>query len=220
MKRILMIALAFQAGSALAQQCDCQQIVGHCTGAIEFIKGYGSRSSYGAEIVVHSSEKNCSKVEYYVDSTPYQTLLVNKQNEPETLFGTSKISEKSVVYRSCSICASTDKDSKKLESSKSAKVVSPFQGSWSGSVRWMLSSSDISYNFSIEGGHVSGTFISQGHSMPIREGTVNGNTLNYTYVAAIDGAVGQGTLRLIGDGRASVTISTSGITFSGQVNRN
>lgn len=96
--------LAVISGAASAADCDCQIVVGNCAGAIEFIKSYGSSKSFGAEIIVHSSEASCSKVEYFVDSTPYQTILVNRKEESESLFGTSPISEKNVRYSACHVC--------------------------------------------------------------------------------------------------------------------
>lgn len=82
-----------------------QKIVGSCMASIEFVKSFDSKPSYGAEIIVHSSESTCSKVEYYLDNTPYQTVLVSRQSEPESLFGSSPIKEKNVKLSSCKICA-------------------------------------------------------------------------------------------------------------------
>lgn len=111
----LSIAVLFAVDAVYAApQCDCQKIVDRCSGAIEFVKSYGAKPSYGAEIVVHSSAAVCSKVEYFVDSTPYQTILVNKRSEPESLFGTSPIKESNVRYAGCYVCASAnDKSSGK-----------------------------------------------------------------------------------------------------------
>lgn len=122
---------------AFAEQCDCQKIVGQCSGAIDFIKSYGTKPSFGAEIVVHSSERVCSKVEYYVDGTPHQTLLVNRNQEPESLFGTSPITQKSVTYRSCQICASVDpnKGSAKNGDVPQTLTTNDFVGTWTGAGR-------------------------------------------------------------------------------------
>lgn len=135
--RAPLLILLVMTSSAYAEQCDCQKIVGQCTGAIDFIKSYGSKPSFGAEIEVHSSEKVCSKVEYYVAGTPHQTILVNKSKEAESLFGTSPITQKSVTYRSCSICAKADqvKDSGKNEAGQNSSDSDVFEGTWTGSGR-------------------------------------------------------------------------------------
>ncbi len=133
--RICAIAAILLPAFALAEQCDCQIIVGRCDGAIAFISSYGSKPSYGAEIVVHSSERTCSKVEYYLDNTPHQTVLVNTNKVPESLFGTSPITEKSVTFRSCSICARVDgaSSSKRNSAGSESKQPDEFSGTWIGS---------------------------------------------------------------------------------------
>ncbi|MDD2092384.1 hypothetical protein NP522_19550 [Pseudomonas guariconensis] len=130
--RASLLILLTASSVALAEQCDCQKIVGQCSGAIDFVKSYGSKPSYGAEIVVHSSEKMCSKVEYYLDNTPHQTVLVNRNQESESLFGTSPITEKSITYRSCKICSSTA-PSKGPANAGQDKAASNFEGVWTGS---------------------------------------------------------------------------------------
>jgi hypothetical protein len=100
----LYLMTVFTAGAASAADCDCQTVVANCSGAIEFVRGYGSSKNYGAEIKVHSSAPSCSKVEYFVDSTPYQTILINRNEESESLFGTSPITEKNIKYSACRVC--------------------------------------------------------------------------------------------------------------------
>lgn len=97
----------FAGDLAWAADCNCQKVVGSCLGSIEFVKAYGSKPSFGADLIVHSSEKACSKVEFFVGSTPYQTILANKNSEPESVFGTSPIAAKNVTFQSCKVCAST-----------------------------------------------------------------------------------------------------------------
>ena len=102
------LGLLMMAASLVAQAagCNCQKITGACLGSIEFVKSFGRKPSYGAEIVVHSSEKRCSKVEYFIDNTPNETILINRSSESESLFGTSPITEKNITFSSCKICAS------------------------------------------------------------------------------------------------------------------
>jgi hypothetical protein len=106
-KKGMIVIAALMPSVGFGLDCDCQKIVGTCMASIEFVKSFGSKPSYGAEIIVHSLERTCSKVEYYVDSTPHQTVLVSQQSEPESLFGTSPIIEKNVKLSSCKICAAT-----------------------------------------------------------------------------------------------------------------
>jgi hypothetical protein len=133
MKRLLLLGFVLNTSMAFANQCDCQKIVGQCKGAIEFVKEYGTKPNFGAEIIVHSSEKSCSKVEYYVDSSPYQTLLVNTREVTESLFGTSPISKKSVLYERCVVCANAGKTTQ--SSSATSEKNSQFQGTWVGGGR-------------------------------------------------------------------------------------
>ena len=53
-----------------AADCDFDRPVGKCTPTITLKRAYGSVPSYGAELLVRSSARNCSKVEYFVNSTP------------------------------------------------------------------------------------------------------------------------------------------------------
>ncbi|CFB65365.1 hypothetical protein [Pandoraea apista] len=115
------------------QQCDCQKVIGSCQGAVEFVRSYGSKPSFGAELIIHSSERQCSKVEYYVNNTPYQTVLVNRNAEPESIFGTSRIQEKDVSYTRCSVCASSENASQTPQPSQSSQSpATRFQGTWAG----------------------------------------------------------------------------------------
>lgn len=116
-----------------ADECDCSVVVGKCSGAVEFIKGYGSNKNYGAEIMVHSSERSCSKVDYYVDNTPYSTILKNKTSEVESLFGTSPIKSKNVTFNACYVCKKTQSNtSTGNPASNAIKDVDKFVGTWSG----------------------------------------------------------------------------------------
>lgn len=105
MKTSALIISSLMPYLAWGADCDCQKIVGSCRGSIEFVKSFGSTPSYGAEIIVHSSERTCLKVEYYLDGTPHQTVLVNKRSEPESLFGTNPITAANISFSSCKICS-------------------------------------------------------------------------------------------------------------------
>lgn len=169
----------------LAQECDCQKIVGRCNGAIDFVKGYGSKPSFGAEIVVHSSEKVCSKVEYYVDGTPYQTVLVNRSQEPESLFGTSPITEKSITYRSCQVCSSgaQNKAVTKDGGGPGNTAENNFVGSWQGTGRNSLGfSQQATVTVSATGGgqyQIEEVQVALMTSSENGSGTANGKVLSY-----------------------------------------
>lgn len=105
-KFLLSALLAASPVLAFANQCDCQTVVGTCQGAVQVTKAFGSAPSYGAEVEIYSSERVCSKVEYFVDGTPYQTMLVNRNKDTENVFGTSPISSSSVRFSACKVCKS------------------------------------------------------------------------------------------------------------------
>lgn len=144
---------------AIANQCDCQQVIGKCTGAIELTKAFGSAPSYGAEIAVYSSEKVCSKVEYFVGSTPYQTLLVNRNKETDNLFGTSPILPESIKYSACFICKNLDVIRGEVDSKRATVAPSPLSGTWSGYTTSLFGRQDAMLNLSVSEGKVAGTYI-------------------------------------------------------------
>ncbi len=47
MRNIILATSLFTALPVVAEDCDCQHVVGQCTGAIDFVKAYGSAPSYG-----------------------------------------------------------------------------------------------------------------------------------------------------------------------------
>jgi hypothetical protein len=125
-RTFFLLAIALSGTNAYAE-CDCTQQVGTCTGAIEFVRAYGSNKNYGAELIVHSNVKSCSKVEYFIDGTPYQTILINRNSEPESTFGTSPITEKNVQYSKFVVCK-TKPAAKPAEQSTGDSL----SGEWSG----------------------------------------------------------------------------------------
>ena len=153
----ILVANVFISIAGWAAQCDCQQVVGKCTGAIELTKSFGSAPSFGAEIAVYSSEKVCSKVEYFVDSTPYQTVLVNRNKDTESLFGTSPINRESVRYSACYVCKNLEAAA---QSAASKAVARPSVGSvtWSGYTTSLFGRQDATLELSIVDGKVSGTY--------------------------------------------------------------
>lgn len=87
--------------------CDCSQLVGYCSAAIE-LNSVDNRSSQNqanfSAIYTVKSNYNCSKVEYYIDSTPYLTTLKNTYSEQESTFGTKAITPASFEVITCRTC--------------------------------------------------------------------------------------------------------------------
>ncbi|MCM5679570.1 hypothetical protein M8A51_08495 [Schlegelella sp. S2-27] len=138
-------------------QCDCQQVLGQCTGAVEVTKTFGNAPSYGAEIAVYSSEKVCSKVEFYVDSTPYQTVLVNRNKDTENVFGTSPVKNGSVRYIACFVCKNLEGPGS-TQAAKQATETPPFHGSWSGYTTSLFGRQDGGFQISVADGKIGGTY--------------------------------------------------------------
>lgn len=171
--KMLITLIVCLMGNVSHAACDCQQRVGTCTGAINFVKNFGSAPSFGAEIEVYSSEKQCSKVEFLVDSTPYQTILTNKNKDSETVFGSKSINPDSIKYTGCFICKSTDEQVNNISKNS---TISPFEGKWVGVDRNIMGFKHTStYDVSVKNNIISGYFDGNGNSGPI-SGTISGNT--------------------------------------------
>lgn len=89
------------AGGAAAVECNFSRPVGTCTGTISVLKTSGSKPSYAAEIRVSSSASACSKVEYYINSTPHQTVLKNASSDTESVSGTNPITRSDFRVSRC-----------------------------------------------------------------------------------------------------------------------
>lgn len=219
---LIALCLGLLGVSARGQQCDCQQVVGQCIGAIEFVKGFGSVPSFGAEIIIHSSEKRCSKVEYYLDSTPHQTILVNKQKEPESLFGTSPITSANVTFNACHICTVVGEAQADKQDRPSAEQVvsSPFDGIWVGTLRWFIASDPMELHVKSTGGQLSGHMVNKSGTFPFRAPSISGDVLKWSYVGT-DGVLGNATLTKTGpDTAAAVFNAGAGVAFKGELRRN
>lgn len=102
-KGVVVLGAMLFSPAAFAADCNFDKPVGSCSGSITVTKIYGSKPSYGAEIVVSSSAPQCSKVEYYVDSTPYQTVFKNSSSEGESLHGTKPFSKGDISVEKCTV---------------------------------------------------------------------------------------------------------------------
>lgn len=96
-----MLGLSLGTSKSLAVECNFSKQIGTCTGAISILRTQGAKPSFSAEIRVSSSASYCSKVEYYLDSTPHQTVLKNTSSDMESVFGTNPISSKNLSVSRC-----------------------------------------------------------------------------------------------------------------------
>ncbi|MCY1398705.1 hypothetical protein D3C76_938340 [compost metagenome] len=106
-------ALLMHAPTLLAQppDCDCSQIIGSCAATYKLLNVYNDPQNINskAELQITSSVAACSKVEYFINNTPYQTILANTNQAYESVFGTTAITSKTVQIQACKVCASTDR---------------------------------------------------------------------------------------------------------------
>ncbi|WP_353189580.1 hypothetical protein [Pandoraea pnomenusa] len=95
---------AFSQGS----RCDCQQIVGSCAASIRVVPTESTKGSYGADLKITSSAPVCAKVDYYVDGTPYFTILQQGNGAEDRVFGQKPITRENISSISCQVCRRTD----------------------------------------------------------------------------------------------------------------
>lgn len=84
-----------------AVDCNCRKAVGSCTATITLLK----QQKTGVDYRVSSDEQQCSKVSYYIDNTPYITVLNNRSSTTEHSAGLTNISAKSFAVERCDVCA-------------------------------------------------------------------------------------------------------------------
>jgi hypothetical protein len=91
--------------SVSAAECDFENPIGECKADLKIVSASGSKPSFSAEILVKSSVKSCSKVEWFLDNTPQTTILKSQSSEAESVFGTSAIEKKSISVQKCTAYA-------------------------------------------------------------------------------------------------------------------
>lgn len=91
--------------SATAAECDFDKPVGTCTAKLKILSTAGSKPSFSAEILVSSTVKSCSKVEWFLDSTPQITILKSKNSDTASVFGTSAIKKQDISIEKCTVYA-------------------------------------------------------------------------------------------------------------------
>lgn len=221
MKLGLLLGSVLLCGYAMSTEevsaCDFDQPTGACRGSIRIDSVSGSKESYSAEITVSSSAGSCSKVEYYLDSTPQVTIIRNAISESESLFGTKPITKKSIAVKKCTSYA---KSKERRGNDKQAAGPEFFQGRWQGSVGMLLIRAGLVLDLSVNGNRVTGTSTAQNTGEVVHvNGSVSGDVLTYTYAQPADGQ--PATVRITRKSANSISYagSASGMTLSGTLQR-
>ncbi|VVE69273.1 hypothetical protein PPN31119_03230 [Pandoraea pnomenusa] len=171
-------AIAFGQGN----NCDCQQIVGTCSVSVSVIPTESTKGSYGADLKITSSAPTCSKVDYFVDGTPYFTILSRGNRGEDRVFGQKPITRANISGIACHVCkvqpAPGNADSNRQEGNESVESQSSngraeafLQGTWcsdTGSVHTVIkvAGSNVTFAASYEGGppsHNSGVLVPLGN---------------------------------------------------------
>lgn len=105
---IVSIIVICVSGVARAQSsnCDCQELVGSCSASITVIPTKSEKGSYAVDLTIQSSAPACSKVDYYIDSTPYFTILSQGNRGTDSSWGQKPITRENINGVSCKICKS------------------------------------------------------------------------------------------------------------------
>jgi hypothetical protein len=88
-------------GNSSKRGCDCTKAIGLCKANIKIL----AKLKTGVDYVVNSSETSCTKVSYYIDNTPYLTVLNNSNSSIEHSSGMKEITKNSFQIEKCEICA-------------------------------------------------------------------------------------------------------------------
>ncbi|WP_069268558.1 hypothetical protein [Paraburkholderia nodosa] len=105
---------------ANAQSCDFDKPVGTCTASyrVQSIRNDPAKINSAAEIKLTVPGAQCSKVTFYVDSTPYISVFDHKTTVIEQIFGTTTITDQTVSIDSCQTYAMKDDRKKDGDGSK------------------------------------------------------------------------------------------------------
>ena len=98
------------------RSCDCAEIIGKCSGAITDIREEKVAIQQTRSILfnVRSNHSQCSKVEYYIDNTPHQSVFFGGSTS-ESVFGLKKDLKKTQIeYSACHICKINGDKKKKI----------------------------------------------------------------------------------------------------------
>lgn len=81
--------------------CNCRVIVGRCLAQIKFLKNRQT----GADYQVSTDAETCSKVSYYIDSTPHFTLISHQSKVIEHSASLKKLTQDNFQLDKCEVCA-------------------------------------------------------------------------------------------------------------------
>lgn len=126
---LLVLTIANSMGPSLARaECNFDKPVGSCEGSVTLLSSGGSKPSFNAEVEITSSAGSCSKVEYFVNSTPYTSIIRSNGAERESLSGTSPITSKDLKVSKCTAYAQPGAEQKNI-SHDAASYIS-VDGAW------------------------------------------------------------------------------------------
>ncbi|VVE89408.1 hypothetical protein PBR20603_03377 [Pandoraea bronchicola] len=110
MRAVMALVVAVLSASAHAQgnNCDCQQYTAACEASINVVPTTSTKGSYGADLQIRSTAPQCSKVDYYVDRTPYFTILSQSHQGEDRVFGQKPITRADISSISCHVCRQQD----------------------------------------------------------------------------------------------------------------
>lgn len=204
---VIVLCVAIAAMPAWGQQynCDCTQIIGACEASIRW-EPTGSAGSYGAKLRITSTAPICSKVSYYVDSTPYFNILSRGNTDEDSVFGTKPFTAETLSDIKCQVCKqaaavspSTANTPHETPANATPSDASPFAGTWVGTERTFFGKTwNITLKLRVKGNSADGTWASEQGTHPFG-GSTSGSQLT--------GAVGPGpagsgsprfTLNLVG----------------------
>ena len=172
------IALTTVPGWAQQHNCDCTEIVGACEASIT-AEPTGSAGSYVAKLRFRSTAPLCSKISYYVDSTPYFTILSRGNTDEDSIFGTKPITRETLSEVKCQVCKQVSAVHPPGETKKESVPVStsPFAGTWVGVERIVFGRTRVvTLTLDVEGEIVRGTWSSDLDTNRL-SGTINGSEI-------------------------------------------
>ncbi|WP_343682592.1 hypothetical protein [Acinetobacter baylyi] len=102
-----------KADSYNQRSCDCTEIIGKCSGAITDIREEKVTAQHTTNILfnIRSDHQQCSKVEYYINNTPHQSVFFGGLIS-ESTFGLKK--KVQIEYNACHICKMNGNQKKKI----------------------------------------------------------------------------------------------------------
>lgn len=135
--RFLLLLCVILPTLVLAQplSCDCQVIVGTCQASIRVIPTKAEKGNHAATLQIQSTAPICSKVEYYLDNTPYFTILSRGNQGEDSIFGQRPIARNTISDISCKVCKRVDEQAKTPAEGGRAGTLDEkgFQGRWHAS---------------------------------------------------------------------------------------